>query len=54
MNSKNPGPGHYNSYDKLDTSGRYVLSQIQNCPGYKIKPTKNLELVNNNPGPGNY
>lgn len=38
-NTKNPGPGHYKTIESLNNSGRYVLSQLTNCPGYKIKPT---------------
>lgn len=34
---KNPGPGHYKSGESLNPNGRYVLSQLGNCPGYKIK-----------------
>jgi hypothetical protein len=38
--SKNPGPAHYKTVESLNTSGRYVLSQLSNCPGYKIKNSK--------------
>jgi hypothetical protein len=39
-NSKNPGPGHYNSISTLNQTGKYIVSNIQNCPGPKIKNTK--------------
>ena len=53
-NTKNPGPGHYQSSVALNNSGRYVLSQMSNCPGYKIKPYKTFEVKDSNPGPGQY
>lgn len=53
-NAKNPGPNHYKSTECLNQSGRYILSQLSNCPGYKIKPSKKLELVVSTPGPGQY
>lgn len=37
---KNPGPAHYKSIDTFNNNGKYVLSQLTNCPGYKIKNTK--------------
>lgn len=39
-NHKNPGPGHYNSLSTLNKTGRYIISNIQNCPGPKITSTK--------------
>ena len=39
-NSKNPGPSQYNSTDSFNNAGRYIMSQMTNCLGYKIKPTK--------------
>ena len=52
--SKNPGPAHYKSVESVNSSGRYVLSQLNNCPGYKIKPTKQKEQLIITPGPGQY
>lgn len=36
-NELNPGPGHYNQLNTLNNTGRYVVSNLQNCPGTKIK-----------------
>ena len=51
---KNPGPGHYKSGESLNSSGRYVLSQMGNVPGYKIKDFKQKNPLQITPGPGQY
>lgn len=53
-NKKNPGPAHYSSTDNLSSSGRYVMSQLTNCPGYKIKNGKVPKNSDFAPGPGQY
>lgn len=53
---KNPGPGHYQSLETLNQTGRYIVSNIQGCPGYKIKDYKPYDQNKNTivPGPGHY
>jgi len=51
---KNPGPGHYKSGESLNSSGRYVLSQMGNVPSYKIKDFKQKTPLQITPGPGQY
>ena len=51
---KNPGPAHYKSIELLNNSGKYVLSQLTNCPGYKIKDSKLKKQTIFTPGPGQY
>lgn len=53
-NRKNPGPGHYNSSSALNITGRYTLSQMNNCPGYKIKNSSSKPTLHLTPGPGSY
>ena len=53
-NSKNPGPSQYNSTDSFNNAGRYIMSQLTNCPGYKIKQTKEYNPKEKTPGPGSY
>jgi hypothetical protein len=55
-NSKNPGPGHYNSESYLNKSGRCLLSNIPNCAGIKMVNGKDYDFQKNKivPGPGTY
>lgn len=53
-NARNPGPANYNSTDSLNNSGRYVLSQLTNCPSYKIKASRPEHVSESAPGPGAY
>lgn len=40
-NELNPGPGQYSQHNTtLNTTGRYIVSTMQNTPGIKIKNTK--------------
>lgn len=53
---KTPGPGHYISYPSINANGKYVLSKLGDCPGYKIKESKEYDTSKSRmvPGPGAY